>query len=406
LNFAAEDLNLSRIDSATKLSFSIPPVDVDKLAMVSNLSWSVDVPDETVVARVRLFSANGKTFDFDVRAGSHTAEWAHDRSDIQVQIKHRRPPVATSYNVENGRNGYEAHSYVCSFKLPQRATIKGGEISLMQVRGAPDLSLTVLRLSLVDEASAQTFPLRREWFSKRVATPTRAGREVLDGSKPATHATNANRVDLNAEEPVTPTPTERWHRLTQFGNVVVFENTRALPRAWLASEVRSIADSEMVDVIRTAKFRDGQPWDPKRTALLESPFEFTTGLADSSAIADILVHEPNRVTIKTKSAAPAVLVLSENHYPGWHAYVDGRRVDVLRVDYNLRGVVLTAGKHKVEFLYRPTSVYVGLIISLLTLVGLLLWWRPASLISIRQRLISRAWDSDRLKDDIELEKAA
>jgi uncharacterized membrane protein YfhO len=61
-----------------------------------------------------------------------------------------------------------------------------------------------------------------------------------------------------------------------------------------------------------------------------------------------------------------VLVLSENHYPGWRAYVDGRFVDTLRVDYNLRGVVLEAGEHSVDFVYRPKSVLLGIVISLLT----------------------------------------
>ena len=47
----------------------------------------------------------------------------------------------------------------------------------------------------------------------------------------------------------------------------------------------------------------------------------------------------------------------------------------MRVDYNLRGVTLNAGEHNVEFQYRPKSVFFGLGISLLTLLGLLVWWR-------------------------------
>jgi uncharacterized membrane protein YfhO len=77
--------------------------------------------------------------------------------------------------------------------------------------------------------------------------------------------------------------------------------------------------------------------------------------------------------VKTVSAAPAILVLSENHYPGWRAYVDGQSIDVMRVDYNLRGVAVPAGSHLVKFVYQPKSVLVGLAISLLTLGLLLLW---------------------------------
>jgi uncharacterized membrane protein YfhO len=75
--------------------------------------------------------------------------------------------------------------------------------------------------------------------------------------------------------------------------------------------------------------------------------------------------------------APAILVLSENHYPGWRAYVDGKSVDVIRVNYNLRGVAVPAGNHLVEFVYRPKSVLAGLAVSLLTLLSLLFWWSRA-----------------------------
>jgi uncharacterized membrane protein YfhO len=66
-------------------------------------------------------------------------------------------------------------------------------------------------------------------------------------------------------------------------------------------------------------------------------------------------------------------VLSENHYPGWRAYIDGRLVETLRVDYNLRGVALPAGEHTVEFVFRPKSVFIGLGLSLVTLMGMIVW---------------------------------
>ena len=97
-------------------------------------------------------------------------------------------------------------------------------------------------------------------------------------------------------------------------------------------------------------------------------------------------REPNRVEVKTTSAAPSILVLSENHYPGWRAYVDGRAAEDLRVDYGLRGVALGAGEHRVEFVYRPKSVLIGLFISLATLATLLLWSSRAATGWLSRRL--------------------
>ena len=96
---------------------------------------------------------------------------------------------------------------------------------------------------------------------------------------------------------------------------------------------------------------------------------------DPNGRADLILFDPNSVIVKTKSAQPSILILSANHFPGWRAYVDGNFVTNLRVDYNLRGVVLPVGEHTVEFIYRPKSVLIGAVISLLTLIGLVIWWR-------------------------------
>jgi hypothetical protein len=129
-------------------------------------------------------------------------------------------------------------------------------------------------------------------------------------------------------------------------------------------------------VIRTGLLPDGSKWEPERTALVESE----PGAAQSSSppgggSAEVVRYEPNRVEVKTRAGAASILVLSENHYPGWRAYLDGRPVGVLRVNYNQRGVRVPAGEHEVLFVYRPKSVIVGAAVSLLTALGLLAWWR-------------------------------
>lgn len=374
--FAAQDLTPSRLDRNSKIGFAVPPVEVDRLALVTNLSWSIEVPDNTTVARVKLFSESGRPFSFDLRTGEHTAEWAHDRSDIKAKMKHRRPPLATSYKVDDGSASYEAHSYVAAFPLPERARITGGEISLVPLRLAPDLLLDVLRISLIDQAGGKSFPVRREWLAKEsirapVATAATAATPSPDPRLPV------GPGDSGGTTPgaTTKEANERWHRVSHLGRVVVFENKRVLPRAWLTTETAVLKEPEMLEVIRTATLPNGQTWDPARVALLEAPTEFTSVPSESAGNVQVTSHEPNRITLKTNSSVPSVLVLSENHYPGWRAYVDGNPVETLRVNYNLRGLTLAAGDHDVEFLYRPKSVLFGGVISILTLLGLVIWWR-------------------------------
>jgi hypothetical protein len=157
------------------------------------------------------------------------------------------------------------------------------------------------------------------------------------------------------------------------GYLQIYENTRSLPRAWLAIEERAMTEEEELQVIRSGKLPDGQVWDPLQTVLVEAPTLSVFGASMIRGTAEVTRHEPNRIEVKTDSVAPAILVLSENHYPGWRAYVNGKSVEVIRVDYNLRGVAVPAGNHLVKFVYQPKSVILGLVISLLTLAALMGW---------------------------------
>jgi hypothetical protein len=385
LHFAAEDLGLPSISGDARLTFAIPPVEVNRVALLTNLSWSVDVPDGTVVARVLLRAQDGKTYDFDLRAGEHTSEWAYDRKDISAQIKHRRAPVATSYVVDDAQGRYEAHTYVSSFILPEKAVVTGGEITPVRLPHAPDLILAVFRLSLMDEATGKAFPLRREWFNKELLAP----KQVSPSGRPG--SLNPPAKDQSSGGAQVENTAPRWRPLEQLGNVAIFENARSLPRAWLATETQVLSEPQMLEVIRTGKFLDGRVWEPRRVALLEGPLDFKTNAADDAASAEVTSHEPNRVKVKTSSAAAAILVLSENHYPGWRAYVDDQRVDVLRVDHNLRGVMLPAGEHRVSFTYRPKSGMIGLTISILALAALILWSRRVLPEEAARRFLRRAF---------------
>lgn len=352
-SFAPENLNVPTILAGERLSFKVLPVEVDHVALLTNLAWSDVVTDRTVVARLRLQAKDGETFNFELRAGEHTSEWAYDRPDIRARSKHRRAPVATSYEVADPQMKFEAHTYVSSFALPRRAVITGGEIAVVRLPAAPQLTLSLGRLTLANAERA--FPLRSEWLKKE----SEADAESLTRERDKRTST-------------------RWKRAADTGQVAIFENTRRLPRAWLVTGELVATEEQELAVIRSGKTPDGAAWDPLATALVESNTGVNFAQPGPSfgqeRSANVIVDEPNRVEVKTSAAGPSLLVLSANHYPGWRAFIDDRAVEVVRVNYNQRGVALSAGNHVVRFVYQPKSVLVGLVISLLTLAALVWWW--------------------------------
>jgi len=346
--FGQENLDAPNIVAGERLSFKIPPVEADHIALLTSLAWSETVSDSTVVAHLQLHGEDGEMFNFELRAGEHTSEWAYDRLDIRSRIKHRRAPVATSYEVKDAQGEYEGHTYVAVLALPRKVVIDGGEITVADVDGAPRLMLSLNRFTIADGEHA--FPLRSEWLRKESRAKTASGEREAGA---------------------------RWKSLAEIGKVAVFENTRMLPRAWLVTAELVATGEEELKIIRSGKTASGASWNPLEQALVER----STGLSFSkegeapnqSRWAEVTRHEPNRVEVKTECAASSLLVLSENYYPGWRALVDGQSKRILRVNYNQRGIALPAGNHLVEFIYQPRSVLLGLVVSILALATLSFW---------------------------------
>jgi hypothetical protein len=72
--------------------------------------------------------------------------------------------------------------------------------------------------------------------------------------------------------------------------------------------------------------------------------------------------------IETSGSAPALVVVTETRFPGWHARVDGKAVNLLPADGAFMGVVVPAGDHHVSLDYRPPVVSaVGRLITAATL---------------------------------------
>lgn len=150
---------------------------------------------------------------------------------------------------------------------------------------------------------------------------------------------------------------------------VIYQNTAPHYRAWLCTEIEVIAnDAAVLERMKRLTF------DPLKTVILEEEPEGWQPSADTSSPGSVRIarYEPNVIEIAADVKRQAVLVLSENWYPYYRAWVDGTEQKVYRADYNLRAVVLEPGRHQVVFRFRSPYVTAGVWITFaaLGLVGL------------------------------------
>jgi len=122
-----------------------------------------------------------------------------------------------------------------------------------------------------------------------------------------------------------------------------------LPRVYAVNKFM-VADSE--DIVRLLGAPD---IDLREVVLLEQPPgpSFEVGEVRASCTVKNFSRSPHRVTMEVEIDRAAILVLQDFMDERWHAYVDGHEVEVLRANYLMRSIVVSAGVHEIEFAYKP-----------------------------------------------------
>ncbi len=135
----------------------------------------------------------------------------------------------------------------------------------------------------------------------------------------------------------------------------VVRNEHALSNAWLVDTLILVdnADAEMA-VLDAARL------DFARHAVADRKFADILPEAPMLTPGDTIVmtsYTPNKVEYKATTAHGGIGVFSEIYFPwGWHATIDGKPVEIARVNYLLRAVALPAGTHTVTMAFAPTSI--------------------------------------------------
>ncbi len=97
----------------------------------------------------------------------------------------------------------------------------------------------------------------------------------------------------------------------------------------------------------------------RHEAVADKQFEAVLGQSrqqDSTSYVRLTDYKPDFLAYDVNSEKGGVIVFSEIYYPGWSCTVDGKPVEVGRVNYILRAINVPAGQHKVEMAFHPATL--------------------------------------------------
>ena len=142
-------------------------------------------------------------------------------------------------------------------------------------------------------------------------------------------------------------PSQTYKLVWQMGAWQTYENKEVLPRVFLTGSY--LVEKNEEKIIEKIYDKD---FDLKTLILEEEPFGRIE--TDEKGVAEVKTYTPQKIEISAKTENPQLLFLSDNYYPGWKAFVDGRETKIYRAHYSFRAVLVPEGSHQVVFSYKPT----------------------------------------------------
>lgn len=137
-------------------------------------------------------------------------------------------------------------------------------------------------------------------------------------------------------------------------DTTVHVNPGALGNAWFVNNISYVnTPSEEMEALTV--------FNPGEEAVADAKFKGILGTVKHPKSSGDTIFEtkyaPNELHYHAKSQNGGLAVFSEIYFPwGWHASIDGKDVEIGRVNYVLRAINIPAGEHKIVFRFDPQSV--------------------------------------------------
>lgn len=172
-------------------------------------------------------------------------------------------------------------------------------------------------------------------------------------------------------------PAEGLHLVTEAPSgtnvpVRIYRVDNPLPRAYVARSAEVLPLG-----LETVHRLVAPDFDPARDVVLAREDGVTPASvirrADNAndgfqAAARILLRTHMHVEIEAETPFASYLVLTDSHHPDWEVSVNGKQQLLLHANQMFRAVAVPAGRSRIVFEYRPLAVYLGLVITLVSVL--------------------------------------
>jgi len=188
--------------------------------------------------------------------------------------------------------------------------------------------------------------------------------QVTDLTRPILSMMNVRYSLQDVSTPIPPC----WRDVRTDIYTRLIENEHVLPRAFVPARVVMGSPNEVAEMASEKDFAQRGWISP------HEPGERENGPGR--------VVRTSELDYAAQMDRDGFVIISQTAIPGWRAYLDGRRVKLLRGNHAFLAVYVPAGEHRLKLQYLPDSFVIGRAISLTTIALLMIFvivqWRTGA----------------------------
>ncbi len=153
-----------------------------------------------------------------------------------------------------------------------------------------------------------------------------------------------------ARKPLVSTDIETFR---DSSGLIVYTRSELEPRVWTVHD--TVRADNMVELYKQL---DHTLPELKSRAIVTGAAPRLDSCAGADQVRSVAEGQAG-VIVKLQMACKGMLILADTFTPGWSASIDGQPARIYETYGAVRGVVVPAGEHRVDFRYRPMSVFLG-----------------------------------------------
>jgi uncharacterized membrane protein YfhO len=160
----------------------------------------------------------------------------------------------------------------------------------------------------------------------------------------------------------------QYKKILTNSRYLIYENMNVLPRAFSVSTLIGV---DKFETIKAALFN--YQINPVTDAMVsvKDLQEIKTNRFTQGNVS-LFDYTHRMVSLKTTFMEKGFVVLSDQYYPGWKAFIDKKPVKIYKTNGTMRGVIVPPGEHELVFQYWPRMLFILIGLSILTSSGMIM----------------------------------